>query len=381
MNRLKQLTQQGQSIWLDYTKRSFVRSGGLRRLIDEDGLSGVTSNPSIFDEAISHGDEYDDDIRAARDAGRSAEDAYRDLVVSDIQMVADELAGVFERTGWRDGFVSLEVSPHLARDTAATLDQARDLWTRVKRKNLFIKVPATAEGLPAIRQLIAEGINVNITLLFGLTRYREVAEAYLGGLEDRIRAGESVERIASVASFFLSRIDLMVDPQLDLLAESDPRLAGPAGRLKGQAAIACARQAYQIYQEIFSSDRFRRLAPARPQKQRVLWASTSTKDPAESDVKYVEALIGPETINTLPQKTLEAFRDHGDPTPRLQENPAATQAVLRDLGEIGIDLQAVSRRLEDDGVDKFRRTYDHLIAGLRQKLGALAGAGDRGRGA
>lgn len=369
MNRLKEITTHGQSIWLDYTKRSFVESGELRKLITEDGLTGVTSNPAIFDEAISHGDEYDDLIQAAARAGRSAEQTYADIVVADVQRVADELLGVFEHTKRRDGYVSLEVSPHLAHDADASIRQGHELWDRVKRSNLFIKVPATDEGLQAIRQLIADGINVNVTLLFGLRRYRAVAEAFIAGLEDRVRRGEPIEHLASVASFFLSRIDLVVDAQLEELAQRDPGLAGRAAALRGRAAIACAKQAYQMFKEIFGSERFRRLTPAKPQVQRVLWASTSTKRPEERDVRYVEALIGPDTINTLPRKTLEAFRDHGDPTPRLEQRLDEAQAVLRELGELGIDLEVVSKRLEEEGIAKFNQPFDHLHEGLRRKLG------------
>ncbi len=368
MNRLLQLSAHGQSIWLDFTRRSFVESGGLRKLIEQDGLGGVTSNPTIFDEAIGQGTEYDEAIQRAAKRGLPAEEAFEELAITDIQRVADELRPVFDRTQGLDGYVSFEVSPHLAYETEASLRQARDFWTRIDRPNLFIKIPATTEGLPAIRGLLAEGINVNITLLFGLTRYREVAEAFLAGLEDRLAAGGAIDRIASVASFFLSRIDLVVDTQLEEIGRRGAEWKARADALRGRAAIACAKRAYQIYREIVADGRFRRLAAAGAHPQRVLWASTSTKRPEERDVRYVEALIGPDTINTLPLKTLAAFRDHGDPTPRLEQGIDKVHATLRELGEIGIDLEAVSRQLEREGVRKFIEPFDHLHEQLRRKI-------------
>src|ERR1051326_958650 len=307
MNRLQQLIAGGQSIWLDFTRRSFVESGALRKLIDEDGVSGVTSNPAIFHEAISQGNEYDAAIQHAAKRGLPAEEVFEEIAISDIQRVADELRPVCERTSGRDGYVSIEASPHFAHQTEASLQQARDFWARIDRPNLFIKVPATSEGLPVIRALTGEGINVNITLLFGLPRYRAVAEAFISGLEDRWAQGQAVDRVASVASFFLSRIDLAVDSRLDEISQRDAHLAERARALRGRAAIACAKQAYQIYQEIVADDRFRKLAAAGARTQRLLWASTSTKRKEERDVRYVEALIGRDTIDTMPLKTLEAF--------------------------------------------------------------------------
>ena len=377
MNRLRQLTSHGQSIWLDFTRRNFVESGALRKLIDEDGLTGVTSNPTIFDEAISRGDEYESAIQHAARRGLPAEEAFEEIAIADIQRVADELRPAFDRTQGRDGYVSFEVSPHLAHQTEASLRQARDFWARVDRPNLFIKIPATSEGLPAIRGLIAEGINVNITLLFSLMRYRAVAEAFLAGLEDRLAAGGALDRVASVASFFLSRIDLLVDPQLEQIGRGSAELAARARALRGKAAIACAKQAYQIYKEIVADGRFRRLAAAGARPQRVLWASTSTKRPEERDVRYVEAIIGPDTINTLPLKTLEAFRHHGDPTPRLEQGLDEVRATLRELGEIGVNLEAAGRQLEEEGMRKFIEPFDHLHAELRRKLGARVPQGSR----
>jgi transaldolase len=370
MNRLRQLISHGQSIWLDFTRRNFVDSGELRKLIDEDGVTGVTSNPDIFDKALSAGDEYASDIAHAAKRGVPADEAFEEIAIADIQRVADELRPVYDRTQGADGYVSMEVSPHLAHDTEGSIRQGREYWGRIDRPNLFIKIPATNEGLPAIRHLIAEGINVNITLLFSLRRYRAVAESWLIGLEERLGRGGKIDRVASVASFFLSRIDLVVDPRLEEIGRGSPELAARAGALRGKAAIACAKQAYQIYKEIVGGDRFRKLAAAGARPQRVLWASTSTKRPEERDVRYVEALIGPDTINTVPLKTLEAFRDHGDPTPRLEQGLDDVHATLRSLGEIGIDLEAVGRQLEDEGVEKFNKPYDHLQAELGKKLGA-----------
>ena len=372
MNRLQQITKHGQSIWLDYIKRSFITTGELRKLIEQDGLTGVTSNPAIFDEAITQGDEYETAIRRAAERHESAEETYAKIAVADVQLAADELRPVFERTRGRDGYVSLEVSPHLAHDADGSVEQAHELWKRVSRPNAFIKIPGTEAGLAAIRRLIADGININVTLLFGLTRYRAVVEAYFAGLEDRLVRGEPIAHLASVASFFLSRIDLAVDPQLEELARKHRDLPARTERLRGQAAIASAKQAYQIFQELHASERFQRIAAAGGQRQRVLWASTSTKNPDERDVRYVEALIGPETIDTMPRQTLEAFRDHGDPTPRLEENLDQARAVLRELGELGISLEAVGRKLEQEGVRKFIEPFDHLHQELRRKLGEPA---------
>ena len=367
-NHLKPITSHGQSIWLDYIKRSFLKNGELRTLIEEDGLSGVTSNPAIFEEAITQGHDYDEDLRRARERQESAAATYANLVIMDVKLAADDLHEVFEHTLGRDGFVSLEVSPHLAYDTEGSIDQARELWQRVSRPNVMIKIPGTEEGLPAIRRLIAEGININVTLLFGLTRYRAVTEAYLGGLEDRLAAGQPIDEVTSVASFFLSRIDQAVDRQLDELSRRDPELAARARGLRGQAAVASAKQAYQMFKDIYGDERYRRLAAAGARPQRLLWASTSTKNPEERDVRYVEALIGPETITTLPRETLDAFRDHGDASPQLETGLERSRVVLRELGEIGISLEAVSRELEAEGVRKFVEPFDHLHAELERRL-------------
>ena len=296
---------------------------------------------------------------------------YRALAVEDIRMAADQLRPLYDRLEGRDGFVSLEVSPRLAHDPKGTVSEARMLWEAVNRPNIFIKVPATREGLPAIRKLIAEGINVNITLLFGLQRYREVAEAYLAGLEDRVGLRLPLDRIASVASFFLSRIDVMVDPVL----EEKIAAGGPVGKLasalRGEAAISSAKTAYHIFQELFASARFENLFRWGARIQRLLWASTGTKNPAYSDVKYVEPLIGPDTINTMPLETLRAYRDHGRPAARLAHGLAEAENVLRDLPGLGIDLDRVTQALEDEGIEKFVRPYDNLLIGLARKREAF----------
>src|SRR5512136_712749 len=291
-NPLLKLESLGQSIWLDSLSRPLLTSGELKRLIEEDGLSGVTSNPAIFEKAIAETDDYDDDIRALAREGKGVDEIYQNLVVHDIRLAADQLRGIYDRLAGRDGFVSLEVSPRLAHDTKKTVDEAKILWAAVDRPNVYIKVPATTEGLPAIRQLIREGININVTLLFGLPRYKEVAQAYLAGLEDRIIDGRLIGHVSSVASFFLSRIDTMVDPILEKKAEAGGKIGLTGASLIGEAAIASAKVAYNIFKEIFRSASFSNLAQKGGRVQRLLWASTSAKNPAYSDVKYVEPLIG-----------------------------------------------------------------------------------------
>ncbi len=366
-NPLRQLEQFGQSIWLDYIRRQMITSGELRRFIEEDGLKGVTSNPSIFEKAIAGSRDYDEAIRGLARQNKSIEEIYQVLTVQDMQWAADLLFPLYEKLDGRDGFVSLEVNPHLARDTEGTIAEARRLWQAVERPNIFIKVPATLEGLPAITQLISEGINVNVTLLFGLPRYERVAEAYIAGLEERAAQGQSLKRVASVASFFLSRIDVLMDFRLEkIMAAGDPQ-ATAARNLRGEVAIASAKMAYAIYQRIFSSRRFQALAAKGARPQRVLWASTSTKNPEYSDVKYVEPLIGPDTINTLPLETLNAYRDHGNPAPRLDAGLDTAASVLQRLPELGIDLNQITQKLEDEGIEKFNQPYDSLLCTLEAK--------------
>jgi transaldolase/glucose-6-phosphate isomerase len=369
-NPLLKLHTYGQSIWLDFLRRSLYTSGELQQMIHEDGLRGMTSNPAIFDKSIAGSHDYDEAISALALEGRGAREIYETLTVEDVQHAADVFRPVYDESDGRDGFVSLEVSPHLAHDTDATIEQARQLWAKLDRPNVMIKVPATAEGLPAIQQLISEGINVNVTLLFGLPRYRKVVDAYIGGLEARVKQGEPLARVASVASFFLSRIDVLVDPKLEkLMQQGDPK-AEIAEELHGQVAIASAKVAYQIFDEIFGGERFQALVSQGARPQRLLWASTSTKDPAYSDVKYVEALIGPQTVNTVPMETLNAYRDHGDPAPRLEEGADRARRDLERLPEVDIDLDQVTQQLEDEGVQKFIDPFDDLMDTLEKERAA-----------
>jgi transaldolase len=360
-NRLLRLASLGQSVWMDFIRRSTITSGELRRYIDEDGLRGVTSNPTIFDKAIASGPEYQGPVRSLALEGKSVAELYQAITVEDVQLAADTFRPLYDRLDAGDGFVSLEVSPHLAYDTAGTVAEARHLWTLVNRPNVMIKVPATRAGLPAIRTLVSEGVNVNVTLLFGLERYAEVAEAYIEGLEQRAAQSRSL-RVASVASFFLSRIDVLIDAELDELEDAGRVEAALAARLRGQIAIASARVAYDSYKVLFGSERFQALAAKGARSQRLLWASTSTKNPAYSDVRYVDALIGVDTINTVPLETLNAYRDHGDPAPRLDGRADEARSLLGELRRAGVDLDDATQRLENDGVQKFAAAYDHLIA-------------------
>ena len=373
-NPLLSIQKLGQSIWLDFIERKMIMSGNLKKLIDEDGIRGVTSNPKIFQEAIAKGKEYENEIRSMARKDKSKEEIYQALTVDDIRQTADLFGPLYDSTDGRHGFVSLEVNPHLARDIDGTLEEARRLWFAVERPNVFIKVPATVEGLTCIQQLISEGINTNVTLLFSLSRYRKVAEAYIAGMEARAQQNLPIERVASVASFFLSRIDVRVDPLLEKLIETGGDRANQARNLRGEIAIASARQAYQIYKEIFENRRFEPLAGQGAHPQRVLWASTGTKNPDYSDVKYVEALIGAETINTLPQKTLDAYRDHGNPACRLEEDLNKALEIFRKLREMDIDIDEQTRELEEEGIRKFIEPYDSLMETLEEKRNQIAGA-------
>ncbi|QTR49109.1 transaldolase [Candidatus Thiothrix anitrata] len=358
-NPLQRLTIFGQSIWLDYIRRDLITSGELQRLIEEDDLRGITSNPAIFEKAITDSHAYDTAIRELAQQGNNAEAIYETLSQQDVQSAADAFRPLYDRTNGKDGYVSLEVNPHLAHNTDGTLQEARRLWAALNRPNVFIKIPATTAGLPAIQQLISEGINVNVTLLFGLPRYRQVAEAYIAGIETRLAQGESVQQVACVASFFVSRIDALLDPLLETPA---------AQALRGQVAIASAKIAYQIYQEIFNSDRFGILEAQGANVQRLLWASTSSKNPAFSDIKYVEALIGADTVNTLPLETLNAYRAHGEPQARLEQGVAEARQVLAQLPALGIDLDQLTQQLEDEGVNKFNKPFDKLLNILAQRI-------------
>ena len=348
-----------------------IRSGRLEEMIATDGLRGITSNPTIFHGAISGSDTYDEEIASLSANGLDAEEAFETLAIADIRAACDILLRVYEATQGRDGFVSLEVSPHLARDTDGTVAAARRLADRVDYRNLMIKVPATREGLPAIETLLGEGINVNITLIFAQEVYRAVAESYLHALEARAARGESLDNVASVASTFVSRIDTAVDDQLESLAASRPDAAKEARDLLGQAAIANSKIVYRIFEEVFGGERFRRLAARGANRQRPLWASTSTKNPDYPPTRYVDELIGPDTVNTMPENTMTAFRDQGEVQETVRADLDFWDEVLERLKRLGIDMDAVMVQLEDEGVQKFVDSYDELLADLDAKAAAL----------
>jgi transaldolase len=364
-NPLVRLGELGQSPWYDYITRDLVTSGALARLIAEDGLRGMTSNPTIFEKAIAGSRLYDDEIRAQADAGHGPQEIFEHLAVADVRSACDAFGAVYEASGGNDGLVSLEVAPTLANDTAATIHEAERLWHALDRPNAMIKIPGTPEGLAAITHCIAAGVSVNVTLLFSVERYGEVIEAFLAGLERRLEAGLPLRPVNSVASFFVSRVDSKVDPLLD-------RLGDPAG-LRGRIAIANACAAYRLFEWSLGTPRWDRLAKAGARPQRPLWASTSTKDPRYPDVHYVEALVAPRTVNTLPPETFAAYRDHGRPAVRIREGMAEAPAQFKALAELGLDLAAITRELETDGVAKFAASYSSLLAGIEAKAGALVG--------
>ncbi|WP_420135842.1 bifunctional transaldolase/phosoglucose isomerase [Rhodopseudomonas sp.] len=380
MNPVKALEQHDQAVWLDFLARGFIAKGDLKKLIDEDGVKGVTSNPSIFEKAIGSSDEYDGAIGAALKQGdRSVGELYEALAVEDIQHAADVLRPTYDRLEGRDGFVSLEVSPYLALDTKATIIEAERLWNAVKRENLMIKVPATRQGLAAIKHLISKGISVNITLLFSQQVYRDVAEAYLSGLEALIAGGGDPARVGSVASFFVSRIDSAVDKQLDdkITQANDPEEKARLEKLKGKVAIANAKLAYQDFKRLFSGDRWAKLEVCGAKPQRLLWASTGTKNKAYSDVLYVEELIGPHTVNTVPPATLDAFRDHGKPRDSLEEHVDDARDVLKNLENAGISLQSITETLVTEGLQLFADSFDKLLGAVAFKRNTvLAGQVD-----
>ncbi|HSO07360.1 MAG TPA: transaldolase [Pelomicrobium sp.] len=366
-NPLLSLRAHGQCVWQDDLRRQWLEDGTLKRLTARDGVSGITSNPTTFHAAIEGHDEYDERIARLAAEGRSPAAILEALTVADVGDAADLLRPRFDESGGADGYVSIEVSPHLAYDTERSVVEARRLWIELSRPNVLIKVPATREGIEAMRRLTAEGINVNATLLFSVSRYREIADAYMAGLEDRLRSSQGVEGITSVASFFLSRVDALADRMLEHVEQTDLGRADQARALRGHAAVALARLAYQAYRELVDSARWRKLAGRGARPQRLLWASTGTKDPAYSDVKYVEALIGPDTIATLKPETLDAYRDHGDPAPRLTQDLQQAQALPGKLAELHIDLEALARELEKEGVRKFIEPYDATLALLERR--------------
>jgi transaldolase len=368
-NPLKELLSYGQSMWLDYIRRDLFTTGELKRMIAEDGLRGMTSNPSIFEKAIAESSLYDDILKSLssrKDLDTTAR--YEQIAIRDIQDAADILRPVYDSSKFRDGFVSLEVSPFLARKTQESIDEARRLWKTVNRENVMIKVPGTAEGLPAVQQLLSEGININVTLLFAQEVYEKVAEAYIAGIEDLARRGGNLNKMASVASFFISRIDTLVDSKLNdrLKTSTDAKEQALLKSLLGKVAIANGRLAYQRYLRIFSGARWDALAAKGVKTQRVLWASTSTKNPNYRDVLYAEELIGPDTVDTMPPSTMDAFRDHGRLRNSLTEDIPGAQKTMDDLAKAGISMKEVTDKLTDDGVKLFADAFEKLLAAVKK---------------
>ena len=381
-SRLHALHQLGQSVWLDYIRRGIIDNGEFEGMIRGYDLRGVTSNPSIFEEAIGKSDDYDDEMEFLAADGAEAGEAFETLAVSDIQRTCDIFRPIYDAAEGHDGLVSLEVSPLLASDTQRSIDEARRLWKLVGRPNLMIKIPGTDEGIPAIEQLLSEGINVNITLLFSLAGYERVMEAFLRGMERRAEAGEPLDRVASVASFFVSRVDTAVDAELEKIAKEGGPNADRAKSMMGRAAIANAKLAYQRFTEVFAGDRWEKLAAKGARVQRPLWASTGTKNPAYSDLLYVENLIGPDTVNTMPEKTLDALLDHGKcPGDTVTQGVEESKKLLDDLRAIGIDIEVVGEKLQKDGVKLFEQSYDELLTSIEaRRVAALpvaaAGGGE-----
>jgi transaldolase len=370
-NPLIRLGQLGQSPWYDFITRDLVTSGELARLIAEDGLRGMTTNPTIFEKAVAGSDLYDEDIRRLATEGRRPAEIFEALAIEDVQAACDLFLPIHRQSGGLDGLVSIEVSPILAHNAAGTIAEAERLWKRVARPNVMIKIPGTREGLPAITHALARGLNVNVTLLFGVGRYREVVDAFLSGLERRVAAGQPVVGIASVASFFVSRVDGKIDPLLDGMAGTGRVALQLGAELRSRAAIANACAAYAAFEELFASARWQALAARGAMIQRPLWASTSTKDPRLPDVYYVEALIGDRTVNTLPPATFAAYRDHGQPARRIAEGVAEARTTLTRLAVLGIPLDEITRTLEIEGVKSFAASFESLLAVIEKKAAAL----------
>jgi len=368
MGKLNDLEALGQAVWLDFVDRKFLEEGGLKKLVEEDGLTGVTSNPSIFEKAMGHGTAYDDSLatydRVHPDAPTIQR--YEALAVEDIKTAADTLRPAYDRLGGKDGYVSLEVSPYIADDTDATIAEAARLWKTVDKPNLMIKIPGTEAGVPAIAASIAAGININVTLLFSNEAYKKVALAFVEGLEQRVSRGEPIDTIASVASFFVSRIDGKIDKKIDSLGTDE------AKALRGKVAIANAKMAYQWYLDFIKSDRWQALAARGAMPQRLLWASTSTKDPSYPDTLYVDTLIGKDTVNTIPPKTMDAFRDHGTPKETLTEGIDEARHVLAEAERLGLDLDGVTETLVEEGVQAFAKAFDELLGSIAAKHPAAA---------
>jgi transaldolase len=374
VNPLKALLEFGQSPWMDYIRRDLLTSGGLKKMIQEDGLMGMTSNPTIFEKAITGSKDYADILESPEAKKLDAKGVYEKIAIRDVQDATDIFKSVYQQTKRRDGYVSLEVAPTLANDTQATLEEARRLWKSVGRENVMIKVPGTREGLPAIRQLLEEGININITLLFAQSVYEEVAEAFQAALEARVKKGQDISHVASVASFFVSRIDSLIDGQIDakLKTETDPNKRTLLTGLQGKVAIANAKLTYRKYQELFGGARWKALAAKGAQTQRLLWASTSTKNPKYRDVMYVEELIGPDTVDTIPPATFDAFRDHGRVRPSLTENVDEAGKVMASLEKAGISMKEVTEKLVVDGVKLFADAFKQLLEATGKTAGVRA---------
>ena len=364
-SRLHELSEQGQSVWIDFVSRELIHGGGLARLMEEDAIVGVTSNPTIFQKAISSGSDYDGQIRESLEELDDPKEIFWRLAETDIKDACDVLRRVWDEGGGRDGFVSIEVDPNLAYERQAQYDEAMRLHAQIDRPNLFVKIPGTAPGLGAIEGAIAQGKSINVTLIFSLERYREVAEAYIRGLERLVEAGGDPSPVASVASFFVSRVDTEADKRLDAI--------GGHEHLKGKLAVANAKLAYQEYKRLFSGGRWEVLAAKGANRQRCLWASTSTKNPAYRDVMYVEDLIGPETVNTMPEETIVAFQDHGRVAPTLEQGIHEANRLLEELAEAGIDYDDVTETLEREGVEKFADSFRELLDGIEAKRTQLAG--------
>jgi transaldolase len=373
-NPLQGLLSYGQSPWLDYIRRNILLNGDLKKMIDHDGLRGMTSNPAIFEKAITGSDDYSDLLNAPGAKTLNAKQLYEQIAIRDVQTAADIFRGVYDESKGRDGFVSLEVSPVLANDTQASIEEARRLWRAVNRPNLMVKIPATKEGIPAIRQMLEEGVNINITLLFAQSAYEQVAEAYIAALEARAAKGHDVSKIASVASFFVSRIDTLIDGQIDakLKTETDGGKKTLLGRVQGKVAIANARRTYAKYQELFGGPRWKALEVKGAHTQRLLWASTSTKNPKYRDVLYVEELIGADTVDTIPPATFDAFRDHGKLRNSLTEDLAGADKTMADLEAAGISMKEVTEKLVVDGVKLFADAFKQLLAAVEKHAGVRA---------
>ncbi len=365
-NNIQQLAQLGQSIWYDNIQRKMITSGDLKRMIDQ-GLLGMTSNPSIFEKAIGNSHDYDTAMHRLVDAGANAEAIYDALTIEDVGLAADVFRSVFKRTNGADGYVSIEVSPKLAHDTVGTLADARRLWHIENRPNVMIKIPATKEGLPAIEEALFDGINVNVTLMFSMQHYLDVVEAYMRGLERRVEAGRRIDQIASVASFFVSRVDVLLDKELDKIVKAEGEQAALAASLLGKAAVANSQMVFEKYRELFGSERFRRLALLGAKLQRVLWASTSTKNPAYPDTLYVDTLIGPDTVNTVPPETYHAILDHTVVQRTVDADYAAARQIVAGLASLGFDLNVVGEQLSVEGVDKFTKSFEGLLSVIEDK--------------